>query len=69
MRAHKASNSPRDLYNLSQLYRVAGNREQSRNCLNELIKADRTNIYYLVSAVEGGLLPVLNAASSTITLP
>jgi tetratricopeptide (TPR) repeat protein len=50
--AHKASESPKDLYNLSQLYRVAGNRKASRECLQALLNSDPKNIYYLLSALE-----------------
>ncbi|MBA4187446.1 MAG: hypothetical protein C0467_05445 [Planctomycetaceae bacterium] len=49
---YKATSSPKDLYTLSQLYRSAGNRAESRKCLQTLLDADRTNIYYLSFAVE-----------------
>jgi tetratricopeptide (TPR) repeat protein len=50
--AHQKSESPKDLYNLSQLYRVAGDRKASRDCLQRLLNADSKNIYYLLSALE-----------------
>jgi len=50
--AYQSSRSPRDLYNLSQLHRVAGNRAESRKCLNKLLVADSSNVYYLVTALE-----------------
>jgi tetratricopeptide (TPR) repeat protein len=50
--AYKKGKSPKDLFNLSQLYRAAGNRAESRKCLQLLLNADRGNIYYLVAAVE-----------------
>ena len=40
------------LYHLSQLYRVAGQRAESRKCLQLLLNEDRGNIYYLVAALE-----------------
>ncbi len=49
---HGASQSPRDLYNLSQLHRAAGNRTASRKCLNALLASDPQNIYYLTAALE-----------------
>ncbi len=49
---YKATNSPRDLYSLSQLYRAAGNRAESRKCLQILLDSDKKNIYYLTFAVE-----------------
>jgi tetratricopeptide (TPR) repeat protein len=50
--ALQLKDSPRDKYNLSQLYRVAGNRAASRKRLNELLASDQKNIYYLTSALE-----------------
>ncbi|HEV3439058.1 MAG TPA: hypothetical protein VG122_16950, partial [Gemmata sp.] len=50
--AYKAGKSPKDLFNLSQLYRSAGNGAESRNCLQTLLNADQNNIYYLVAALE-----------------
>lgn len=50
--AYKATNSTRDLYALSQLYRAAGNRAESRKCLQTLLDADKNNIYFLTFAVE-----------------
>jgi len=44
--------SPRDLFNLAQLYRVAGKPMESRECLNKLLQADPDNLYYLVTALE-----------------
>jgi tetratricopeptide (TPR) repeat protein len=52
VRAHEESKSPKDLYNLSQLYRVAGDRKASRDCLQQLLNADRTNVYYLLSGLD-----------------
>jgi tetratricopeptide (TPR) repeat protein len=52
VKAHEESKSPKDLYNLSQLYRVAGERKASRECLQTLLNADPKNIYYLLSALE-----------------
>ncbi len=49
---YQKSQSPRDLYTLSQLHRVAGNRAESRKCLNALMEADRKNVYYLVVALD-----------------
>ena len=50
--AHKVSASARDLYNLAQLHRAAGNGKSSRDCLNELLKSDPSNIYYLCAGLE-----------------
>ena len=50
--AYQAGKSPKDLFNLSQLYRSAGNRVESRKCLQVLLNADQNNIYYLVAALE-----------------
>ena len=50
--AYQAGKLPRDLYNLSQLYRAAGNRAESRKCLQLLLNAEPDNIYYLVAALE-----------------
>lgn len=49
---HKTTQSPRDLYNLSQLHRVAGNKKAARDGLNALMKADPQNLYYLVAALD-----------------
>lgn len=49
---YQRTKSPKDLFNLSQLYRSAGNRAESRKCLQTLLNADPKNIYYLVAAVE-----------------
>ena len=49
VKAYEVSKSPKDLYNLSQLYRVAGDRKASRDCLQRLLNADSKNIYYLLS--------------------
>jgi tetratricopeptide (TPR) repeat protein len=49
---HKASGSPRDLFNLVQLYRAAGDAEKSQACLQKLLDADGNNIYYLTAALE-----------------
>jgi tetratricopeptide (TPR) repeat protein len=49
---YKSSASPRDLFNLSQLHRVAGNRKASRESLNALMAQDSMNIYYLTTALE-----------------
>ncbi|HYH66917.1 MAG TPA: tetratricopeptide repeat protein [Urbifossiella sp.] len=49
---HKSTQSPRDLYNLSQLHRVAGDRKAARDGLNALMKADPRNLYYLVAALD-----------------
>jgi tetratricopeptide (TPR) repeat protein len=50
--AYEKGNSPKDLYTLAQLYRAAGNRAESRKCLQSLLNADPKNIYYLTSAVD-----------------
>ncbi|MBX9583571.1 MAG: hypothetical protein K2X87_24990, partial [Gemmataceae bacterium] len=50
--AHAETKSPKDLYHLSQLNRVAGNRAESRRNLNQLLKEDPKNIYYLTAALE-----------------
>ncbi len=50
--AYKTGKSPKDLFNLSQLYRSAGVRDQSRICLQTLLNSDPNNIYYLVAALE-----------------
>jgi tetratricopeptide (TPR) repeat protein len=50
--AHKTSNSPKDLFNLAQLHKVAGKRKESRECLNALLQSAPKNIYYLVSALD-----------------
>lgn len=49
---YKTSRSPRDLYHLSQLHRVSGNRKASRDCLNTLLRSDPLNLYYLTTALE-----------------
>lgn len=49
---YKSSQSPRDLFNLAQLHRVAGNRKESRESLNALLRTDAQNMYYLVAALE-----------------
>ncbi len=49
---YQSSKSPRDLYNLSQIHRAAGNRKASRESLNALLQADSQNIYYLTTALE-----------------
>jgi tetratricopeptide (TPR) repeat protein len=53
-KAYDRSQSPKDLYKLSQLYRVAGDRAASRRCLNDLLQipTERKNLYYLVAALE-----------------
>ncbi|HSQ54417.1 MAG TPA: hypothetical protein VLM40_01630, partial [Gemmata sp.] len=52
--AYEKGKAPQDLYNLSQLYRAAGNRIESRKCLQTLLKLEidpngkkAKNIYYL----------------------
>jgi tetratricopeptide (TPR) repeat protein len=50
--AYAAGKSPKDLYNLSQLYRAAGNRVESRKCLQILLNTEPQNLYYLVAALE-----------------
>jgi tetratricopeptide (TPR) repeat protein len=50
--AYEKGKSPKDLYNLSQLYRSAGNRVESRKCLQQLLETDRNNIYFLTAALE-----------------
>lgn len=50
--AHATSKSPKDLYHLSQLHRVAGDRAESRRTLQQLLKDDPKNIYYLTTALE-----------------
>lgn len=54
--AYKSGKSPKDLFNLSQLYRSAGNGVESRNCLQTLLNSDPNNIYYLVAALEEHVL-------------
>ena len=49
---YASSQSPRDLYNLAQVHRAAGNRKASRESLNALLRADSQNIYYLTTALE-----------------
>ncbi|MBN9520003.1 tetratricopeptide repeat protein [bacterium] len=49
---HKSTQSPRDLYNLSQLHRLAGDRKAARAGLNELMRSDPRNLYYLVAALD-----------------
>lgn len=51
-KAHAESKSPKDLYNLSQLHKVAGKSGESRLCLQQLLNTDRNNIYYLTAALE-----------------
>ena len=51
-KAHAVNQSTKDLYNLSQLHRVAGDRKASRDCLQRLLNADAKNLYYLLSALE-----------------
>ncbi len=54
--AYKKGKSPKDLFNLSQLYRAAGNHVESRNCLQVLLNSEPSdkpkNIYYLTAALE-----------------
>jgi tetratricopeptide (TPR) repeat protein len=50
--AYKIGKSNKDLFNLSQLYRSAGKRGESRACLQKLLNADPNNIYFLVAALE-----------------
>jgi cellulose synthase operon protein C len=49
---NEKTKSPQDLYTLSQLYRSAGNRAESRKCLQFLLNSDPNNVYYLVAALE-----------------
>ncbi|MFO0802971.1 MAG: tetratricopeptide repeat protein [Gemmataceae bacterium] len=49
---YAASQSPKDLFNLAQLHRVAGNRKASREKLNALLRTDAQNMYYLTAALE-----------------
>ncbi|MCE9563001.1 MAG: tetratricopeptide repeat protein [Planctomycetes bacterium] len=59
---YKATNSPKDLFTLSQLYRAAGNRAESRKCLQILLNLEETpttpgkqkpkNMYFLIAALE-----------------
>lgn len=49
---YQRSDSPRDLFNLSQLYRAAGNRKASRQNFMKLLKSDPQNLYYLTAALE-----------------
>ncbi|MFO0798994.1 MAG: tetratricopeptide repeat protein [Gemmataceae bacterium] len=49
---HQTTQSPRDLYNLSQLHRVSGDKKAARDGLNALMKADPRNLYYLVAALD-----------------
>lgn len=49
---YSTNHSPRDLFHLAQLYRVSGNRPESRRCLQELLNSDRENMYYLITALE-----------------
>ena len=49
---HKSTQSPRDLYNLSQLHRLAGDRKAASAGLNELMRSDPRNLYYLVAALD-----------------
>lgn len=46
------SGAPRDVFNLAQLYRVAGKTKESRDCLNQLLQSDPDNLYYLVTALD-----------------
>ncbi|HVL11775.1 MAG TPA: tetratricopeptide repeat protein, partial [Gemmata sp.] len=57
--AHEKGKSAQDLYNLSQLYRAAGNRVESRKCLQSLLATELDpnntkpkNIYYLTAALD-----------------
>jgi tetratricopeptide (TPR) repeat protein len=49
---YQRTKSPQDLFHLSQLYRSAGNRVESRKCLQTLLNSDPKNIYYLIAAIE-----------------
>lgn len=49
---HRTTQSPRDLFNLSQLHRVAGDRAAARLAFNELLRSDPRNLYYLVAALD-----------------
>ena len=50
--AYAADKSPKDLFHLSQLHRLAGDRAESRKELQQLLKDDPKNIYYLTAALE-----------------
>jgi tetratricopeptide (TPR) repeat protein len=50
--AYKKANSPKDLFNLAQLYRAFGNRAEGRKCLQILLNNDPKNLYYLVAALD-----------------
>jgi tetratricopeptide (TPR) repeat protein len=50
--AYVAGKSTKDLFNLSQLYRTAGNRAESRKCLQTLLNSDQNNLYFLAAALE-----------------
>lgn len=49
---HKTSNAPSDLYALAQLYRAAGDRKNSRRCLQELLTREPDNVTYLTAGLE-----------------
>jgi len=65
--AYKAANAPIDLYNLSQLYRAAGNRVESRKRLQVLLNSDQTNLDYLIAAIEELVEDQTFAAAETFT--
>ena len=50
--AWKKSQAPKDLYDLARLYRLMGQRSQSRRCLQTLLDNDPDNLHYLVAALE-----------------
>lgn len=44
--------SPKDIFNLAQLQRIAGRAAESRASLNRLLQLDPDNLYYLITALE-----------------
>ncbi|MCI0703827.1 MAG: tetratricopeptide repeat protein [Planctomycetia bacterium] len=50
--AHKIGNAPNDLFALSQLYRAANDRLESRRCLQLLLNESPENVFYLTAALE-----------------
>jgi tetratricopeptide (TPR) repeat protein len=50
--AWRKSQAPKDLYDLAQLYRLMGQRSESRRCLQTLLNSDPDNLHYLIAALE-----------------
>ncbi|MCS7020703.1 MAG: tetratricopeptide repeat protein [Gemmataceae bacterium] len=50
--AWQKSKAPKDLYDLAQLYRLLGQRAESRRCLQTLLNNDPDNLHFLIAALD-----------------